>query len=316
MIPQLSHRVLECLYDRPDQPVWIDELAEGAERAAVEEALEAIVRRGHRLERGPGGGVRLVRPTVLDAHLIERGLPVERIGRHVICFGEVGSTNDLAFSSAAQAGGQALAVTAESQRAGRGRFGRRWKSPPGSGLLASVLLDAESARLPHEAVTVAAGLAVAEGVERASDVDTTLRWPNDVMVGPDKLAGVLVEIREPHAVIGFGINVSAVPELDPAERPAACLDQAAGRPVERIELARAVLTALDARLAELRAGQTEPLHRQWRARCGMINQRASIASGGRVFTGRVVDVSPTAGLALQTDAGATVYLPAASSTVL
>ena len=81
-------------------------------------------------------GIHLIRPTVLDAHLIERDLPGQQIGRHVICFGEVDSTNDVAFGSADQAAGQAMVVTAEFQRAGRGRAGRKWLRSPGSGVLA------------------------------------------------------------------------------------------------------------------------------------------------------------------------------------
>ncbi len=281
----------------------------------MEAALGRLARRGHRFQRGPEGA-RLLRPTVLDAGLIERDLPALHLGRHVICFGEVDSTNDVAFASADRAGEQALVVTAEAQRAGRGRMGRRWLCPPGSGVLASVLLHREALALSQEALTIAAGLAVAEGAEAATGAAVGLRWPNDVVLDAAKLAGVLVEVRRGHVVVGIGINVNAAPQPQRLGRPAACLADAVGRPVERIEVCRAVLVALDRRVDDLAGGRTERLHDAWLGRCRMLARRVRVASPAGEVTGRVLDVSPTDGLVLQTDDGGRVHLPAATSTVL
>ncbi len=312
------NRVLELLYDRPGGYFALEELAEaaGLDRPGLEAALEALMRRGHRIERAPVQGVRLRRPTVMDAHLLERNLPVRHIGRHVICFGQVGSTNDVAFDSSARAAGQALVVTAEFQRAGRGRMGRRWVCPPSAGVLASVLLHAGASGLAHEQLTVAAGLAVAEGIEEAAAVDARLAWPNDVLVGGRKVAGVLVEVRGGLTVVGFGINVSAAPGAGEIGRPATCLSVEAGLPVERIELLRAVLVRLDRRVEALAGGELEELHRSWLHRCVMLNRRVRFRWAGRVLVGRVLDLHPTQGLVVLADDGQQVHLPAAETTVL
>jgi len=320
-----ANRILELLYDRGGEFVWMDELAGavGASPPAAEAALAELAGRGHRLQRGPEG-VRLLRPTVLDAHLIERGLPVARIGRHVICFDEVDSTNDVALDSAEGAGGQALVVTAEHQRAGRGRLGRRWVCERGAGVLASVLLPAGSERLPREGLTVAAGLAVAEGLEAAAGVRTGLAWPNDVLLDGGKVAGVLVDVRSParpggsgeRVVVGMGINAGGAPPPEQVGRATACLAAAAGRAVERIDVLRAVLVALDRRAADLAAGRTAELHDAWAARSETINRRVAVAGPDGRVEGRVLDVSPTEGLVLLTDGGRRVHLPAATSTLI
>ncbi len=330
---RLPNRILEYLYDRRGEFVSPQELAAGGlAPAALQQALEQLGARGHRFERSAGRGVRLLRPTALDAHLIERDLPVRQIGRHVLCFDGVASTNDVAFDSAAKAGGQSLTVTAEHQTAGRGRLGRRWQSRPGTGILASVLLHEAGRKLPQEALTIAAGLAVAEGIEHATGVAAAVEWPNDVVVrpaglagadrsspSPCKLAGAMVEIRggsrRRQVVVGFGINVTAAPPAGELARPAACLadvvDDASA--LERIGILRAVLVRLDHWAA---AGRTEQLHQSWLRRCEMINTRQTVASAGRRVTGRMLDVSPLSGLILLTDSGEQVHLPAATSTIV
>ena len=321
-----ADRILGVLYDGRDRHVSLDELAgaAGAGAAAVAAALGGLRGRGHRLEAMPGRGVRLLCPTVLDAHLIERGLPVAEIGRHVICFGQVDSTNDVAFASAERAAGRAVVVTAEHQRAGRGRLGRTWRCPAGSGVLASVLLHEAAAALPAEALTVAAGLAVAEGIERAAAVETTLAWPNDVLIGPAKVAGVLVEVRSSgppaggggRVVVGIGINVNAVPPPGEVSGAATSLARAAGRDVERIEVCRGVLASLDGWVRALAEGAVELLHRRWLSRCEMVNRRFRFVAGGRDVAGRILDVHPMEGLILLCDDGQRLHLPAATTTVL
>lgn len=313
------NQVLEVLYDA-DRFVALSELAEPLRLSAprVAGAIEALRQRGHLIDHMPGAGFRLRRPACLDAHLIERGLGTQRVGRHAIVFGEVDSTNDVAFTCARQKDSDGLVVLADSQRAGRGRHGRRWVSPPGSNILMSVLLLDPSGALPHEAITIAAGLAVADAIERATGLVTQLKWPNDVYLDSAKLCGVLVEVRTVDGrrcvVVGIGINVNAAPPASAVDHPAACLADKLGSPVERVELARAVLRELDARICSL--ADLQSLHRGWMSRCDMVNHRITVSCEGRLYTGRVLDVNPLEGLVLQCDGGVQVHLQAAGSSIV
>lgn len=314
-------RVLEILYDRRGGWCAAQELssAAGVAGARLAAVLGQLAQRGHVIQSSPHG-LRLLAPVRLDAHLIERHLGVRRVGRNIICFDEVDSTSDVAFDAARQSGADGLAVLAESQRSGRGRHGRQWISPPAVNLLMSVLLIDPHARLAHEALTVGAGLAVAEGVQDLCGLECRLKWPNDVQLDGRKLCGVLVEVRRRGGhrcvVVGIGVNANASPPPSAVDQPAISLAEELGEHVERIELARAVLRRLDMWVRRIAQGELAPLRDEWVARCGMIDQRATIMSGQRRYEGRILDVSPLEGLILRCDTGQTVHLPAEASTVL
>jgi BirA family biotin operon repressor/biotin-[acetyl-CoA-carboxylase] ligase len=374
-----ADHVLELLFDRGEKFYLADDLARatGLTARRLSGALELLRGRGHELEFSPAQGLRLRRPVNLDAHLIERGLGTRRVGRHVICFDEVESTNDVAFDCARQRGADGLTVLAQWQRQGRGRHGRRWQSPRGANVLMSVLLaeqfvaqpcvaqprvaqpcvaqppsagDAQPdtrtgatskdtaeggcatrKTSPHELLTIAAGLAVAQGVEDAAGLDCRLKWPNDVLVEGGKLAGVLVEVRTvggaKWAVIGIGVNANAHPPAGQVDFPATSVAEHTGGPANRLAIVQAVMRRLDQWLADLPAinseerlaglpGAMADLRSSWLARCDMINQRLTVSSAGRRHVGRVLDVSPLEGLTLLCDDGRRVQLPAASSSIV
>ena len=320
----MTDRILELLYDRREGFFALGELADrvGVDRSRLDEALVELQRAGQRLEISPPNGVRLVRPVRLSGRLIERDLPARRIGRSVICFDEVESTNDVALEAIRQGDTDGLVVLAESQRRGRGRHGRRWVSPPGRNVLFSALLlgRAGAGALNHEAMTIATGLAVAEAVEQTTGLACELKWPNDVLVDGAKLAGVLVEMRSladvQGVVLGVGINVNAAPDRQTVPQLTTCLADHLGHPVERIETIRALAVCLDAWADDVSAGRLDGLHDRFLSRCRMIHERTTIVCDGQRRTGRVVDIDPLRGMVLVDDDGARSYLPASSSTVI
>jgi len=318
-----ANSVLEILYDHGERFVAADELARaaGLDRAGLARELRELRSGGQHIEASPAYGVRLVRPVKLCPSLIERDLQVRRVGRSVICFDSVASTNDVAMASARQGDTDGLVVLAESQLHGRGRQGRRWISEPGRGasILMSVLLLEPAAAVRHEAVTIAAGLAVGQGIEDACGLRAGLKWPNDVLIDGEKVAGVLIEVRPQGervaVVIGVGINVNASPPADMVDRPATDLARHVGQVVERTDVVRAVLRRLDGWAGPLDAARLDELHAAWISRCAMINERVRVRCEGATYVGRVVDVSPMAGLTLFCDDGCRVQLPADRSTI-
>ncbi|MCD6364507.1 MAG: biotin--[acetyl-CoA-carboxylase] ligase [Planctomycetes bacterium] len=324
------NRLLELLYDRGEGFFDLDELARraGLEQGRLADALDQLEQSGYLLEITPAYGVRLIRPVKLNAHLIERNLGTARIGGSVICFDEVASTNDVAMDSTTAGESDGLVVLAESQRAGRGRQGRRWLSPPGANILLSTVLVEKSRRaLPdsaggfagQEALTIAAGVAVAEGLDEACGLSCRLKWPNDVLVDGRKIAGILVETRQRNGwqimVVGLGVNVNACPPDEQTDYPATSAAAHLGHAVERMPVVRSVLRSLDRRVQNVQNGLIDELHDSWLARCGMINERIVVVSAGRRCVGRVVDISPLEGLVLCCDDGQRVKLPAANFTI-
>ncbi len=317
----VADMVLALLYERGDVFFSLEELARGAgtTRAKMAQVIDELRQRGHLIENSPAQGVRLGRPVRLDGCLIERELGVTRVGRSVLCFDAVDSTNDVALASARQGGTDGLAVTAESQRRGRGRRGRGWVSPAGQNLLTSVLLLDSGGVLPHEALTIAAGLATAEAIADACGVECQLKWPNDVLLEGAKLAGVLVERHNGPAacmVAGIGINVNAAPAAGEVDQSVACLSAALGHAVERVEVMRCLLRRLDHWASMISRGRFDALRLAWLGRCGMLESRVTVQAGGTRYEGRVVDISPLEGLVLACDSGTRVHLAASNATVL
>jgi BirA family biotin operon repressor/biotin-[acetyl-CoA-carboxylase] ligase len=189
-------------------------------------------------------------------------------------------------------------------------------APPGSSLLLSVLLRPPAA--VAEAVTMVAGLAMAEAVEAVAGVDARLKWPNDLVVGDDrKLAGILAEADWPAAahssagwsppapeervvvVVGIGVNVNwptDVPD-ELADLLVAC-NHVAGHDVDRAELLAAFLHRLDARYTALRAG-TVPTS-DWRARSATLGRRVRVDLGSDDVVGTAVDIDAAGRLVVET----------------
>jgi biotin-(acetyl-CoA carboxylase) ligase len=123
---------------------------------------------------------------------------LERVGSSVVYFPVIGSTNDVAAALAGQSAADGAVVVADAQTAGRGRLGRRWFSPPGSGLYVSIVLlpgkaSADRRSRARQLLTLSAGAALAEAIETASGLRAEVKWPNDLQIGRRKLAGILAE---------------------------------------------------------------------------------------------------------------------------
>jgi BirA family transcriptional regulator, biotin operon repressor / biotin---[acetyl-CoA-carboxylase] ligase len=186
-------------------------------------------------------------------------------------FPTIGSTNDHARSL----GTEGAVVVADAQTAGRGRRGHAWFSPPGSGLYVSVVLTPGRARVDARRatslVTLMAGVALAEGIDRATGLEVALKWPNDLFVSRRKLGGILAESAGTAAsidavTVGYGINVAASAFPDELSDRATSLESELGRQIDRAPLLAETLAALAQRYDDLLAGRFDAILDGWRRR--------------------------------------------------
>lgn len=233
-----------------------------------------------------------------------------RLGIFGACFSwheQASSTNDLAASKAQDGAPEGVVVAAGSQTSGRGRLGRSWASPSGAGVYASAILRPSSHIV--SLVTIAAGVAVAEGIEAATGLGPTLKWPNDVQVGTRKLAGILAEaggagLGSPYVVLGFGINVTSAPYPPDVAARATSIQHELRRPCDRGRVLAECLAALADRYRALQEGQASGVTAAWRARAaGHLGREVEWDADGTTRRGIAEDIDPRGALLVRTDRG-------------
>jgi BirA family transcriptional regulator, biotin operon repressor / biotin---[acetyl-CoA-carboxylase] ligase len=221
---------------------------------------------------------------------------------------EVGSTNTYVRERARQGAPEGLVVVADHQTAGRGRLDRRWESPPGANLLASVLLRLRCREHDVHLCAGAVALAGADACREVAGVEPLLKWPNDLLLHGAKLAGILAEIEfsgsTVTAVVGIGINV-AWP--GPEGAGGTCLDCNRGEgtePVDRTVLLDHLLGALAPRRALLEEEDgRRNLADEVRGRCGTLGQEVRVELVGEELIGRARAIDDAGRLVVETASG-------------
>jgi len=247
--------------------------------------------------------------TRLDADALATGVAsLPRFGK-VRVLDSVTSTNALALSLLDDGSAHGLSIFAEEQTQGRGRAGRAWTSPRGAGVHVSTIVPTE---LPHPVLPALGywvSLCASDAITEACSVWTTLKWPNDLMLGTAKASGVLVEGRTlgsfTRAVVGIGINANRPNEVpDKLVGVAAWLSDLAGGPVDRTALAIALLQAYERRFDDLLARPVDVIH-EWSRRSAIAGRRLRVhdAQGETLHEGTARGLSDDGGLLLETKDG-------------
>jgi BirA family biotin operon repressor/biotin-[acetyl-CoA-carboxylase] ligase len=216
-------------------------------------------------------------PADLAAALGDAAAQFTPLGAPLLYFPTIGSTNDVAAALVADGHREGAVIIADAQTAGRGRRGHEWFSPAVGGLYVSVVLAAPGGLHDRATMltTIAAGVALCEGIAAATGLAPDIKWPNDLYAGGRKLAGILAEaVTTPTAaaagrgaesiVLGFGINVGPMrfpPEL---VARATSLDAELGHTVDRAAVCASALGALAARYRDLLAGRFDAILDAWR----------------------------------------------------
>jgi len=246
-----------------------------------------------------------------DRRLFERSLATRRLGRTLIARAETPSTNDLAWEALATGAPDGTVAVADAQPQGRGRAGRTWHLAPGKGLALSLVLHQGCDRRQLGTLPLVAGLALARALERLGVV-TTLKWPNDLLVGARKLAGILCESRRlpdgtDVAVIGVGVNVTQQQDDLPADlRGLATSLAMEGCRAPREAVAAAFLNALEPLWAEHQEGGRSAVLDAWRKRAGYWGRHVTVRTPSGRLSGIARDLSPDGGLVLRLESGSDV----------
>ena len=305
----LDARLLRELRDAPVH-LHPGDFAEtlGVPREQIAAALARLRGAGFDIEEKPGLGCRLLAsPDRLIADDLLARVGTCALAREILTFEETSSTNDIAARLGREGHAGGLVVFAERQTAGRGRFGRRWDSAPHAGLWFSLLLRPAFAMPLWVRLTTWAGVCVATAIQRVTGLDAQVKWPNDILLGGKKVAGILTESssdtgRGMFAIVGIGLNVNheAMPP-DIADR-AASLRQIAGRTFDRSALATAILAELAARFPDVDTAFHTILAEAAR-RSSILGKWIRLDTADTSFEGRAEGFDPEGNLLLRTADG-------------
>ena len=252
----------------------------------------------------------------LVSSTIRQGLYTHVVGRRILYYHELTSTMDEASRLAEEGADEGTVVVAEIQSAGRGRQGRSWVSQPGN-LLLSVLFRPGMEQLPF--ISMIGGLAVARAVRKTTGLFPAIKWPNDVLLGGKKVAGILAESvivgdSVCYAVLGLGINVALdASETEEISAIATSVDASAGTPVERDSLLRQLLLDLDDLYLGL--GREESPLTEWADLLETIGRTVTASFAGETRSGVAEAVDETGNLLLRQVDGQIITLTAGDVTL-
>lgn len=203
--------------------------------------IEAVQNRGYCLKE---------RPDVINAQEIKSRLKTKYWGQETMFFEEVDSTNNVAKKMAEEGAPHGRLVIAENQNAGKGRRGRTWSSPEGTGIWMTFVLRPQISPQAASMLTLVAAMAVRKAIYLETGLETVIKWPNDIVAGGKKICGILTEMSAElewinYVVVGVGINANIRKFPDEISDKATSLILETGRMVDRSRMVSAYGNAFE-----------------------------------------------------------------------
>jgi BirA family biotin operon repressor/biotin-[acetyl-CoA-carboxylase] ligase len=229
----------------------------------------------------------------------EWNLDTAHIGRRVLVFDRVDSTNSVAASLATHPENGGTVILANEQTAGRGQYGRHWQCPPASGVLLSALLFPPAALNRPAILTAWAAVSVCETIREFTGLQARIKWPNDVLVRGKKVCGILIE-QAVGTVAGIGLNVNQPAEAFDVSglTHGSSLGLLANSELDCESVARGLITHLDEEYERLSQGDFDTLEACWKWHIGLLGRKVAVECVDRIHYGRLRDVT-FAGLHLE-----------------
>ena len=243
-------------------------------------------------------------------------LDTKHLGGQISVYDRLDSTNALGLSLADDPSYQGLVFLSREQSAGRGQYGRSWQAPPGSSVLMSVLLFPPLALRRPALLTAWAAVSVCETILKLVNLQSQIKWPNDVLIHAKKVCGILIEQRTiPHpdfplaTVVGIGLNVTQSAEMfAKADLPdAASLASLSGLTLVYEDVAKELIRQLDEQYDRLLQGDFHTLESLWKGGLGLLGKHVLVEGVNHHYCGRLLDVT-LAGLDLEVENGAVLRL--------
>ncbi len=280
-------------------------------RTAVWKHINSLKEEGYQIVAAPRRGYCLVeRPDILSMVEIKTGLETKILGQNLLCFPLVDSTNEVVKREAAAGAPEGTVVVAEQQEQGKGRLGRQWVSLPAVGLWFSVLLRPEIIPAQAAQLTFVSAVAVCRALRAVTGLPLLIKWPNDILLGQQKVCGILTELSAEiegidYVVAGIGINVNQQLEEFPPELrdTTISLALAAGHSFSRAELLRKILQEYEEQYRLYLEKGFAPIRSSWRKFNATLGKEVLVSTREGSFTGVAEDINEDGCLLIKKDSG-------------
>jgi len=292
-----------------------EELAErlGVSRTTIWNHIHSLQELGYQFTAQTHLGYKLdVIPDKMLRQEIALRLTTRFLGKTIYHHKEVGSTNDVALELAANGAPEGTIVVAEHQTKGRGRFGRKWFSPPGKNLILSLVLRPSfgPGRVSQLGITAAVSAAVC--LRELFDLPALIKWPNDVYIHGKKAGGILTELSAEldvihHVVVGIGVNLNVERHEIPSglRHNSTSVRIERGKKCDRVEVAVTLMKELERRYRCLIKEGFSPIIDEWVELSLTLGRRIEARSEGRTLTGYPTGLDEDGSLLVRLDSGIT-----------
>ncbi len=309
-----DEKILKVLRSNTDTHTSSDELCKVTDisRAAVWKHIESLRKEGYEIEASPHLGYKLVAiPDSLIPGEIMWKLKSKLIGKAILSYRKIDSTNDSAYALAEKGIAEGTVVIAEEQTKGKGRHGRRWESPPKSGVYMSCVLRPGMAPNEIAKITLVSAVAVAKAIRSFTGLDAMIKWPNDILINGRKVCGILTEMKAEQdsidfIILGIGVNINT--PLGTLSKGASSLKEELLRTartgnLSRVEFVKKVLESLEEEYSRLRIKGFKPIIEEWRSLSALPGSKIKVLLPNRTIEGEAHDIDPDGSLIVRLDSG-------------
>jgi BirA family transcriptional regulator, biotin operon repressor / biotin---[acetyl-CoA-carboxylase] ligase len=294
----------------------------GISRTMVWKHIKSLERDGFGIDAVPSQGYRIIsEPDILRQNEIKTGLKTRVIGKEILIYPEISSTNTRAMEMAWDNAHEGTVVIAERQTSGKGRLGRKWISPKGN-LYFSVILRPDIPLHKAPLITLMGAVAVASGIRKVCQVHAEIKWPNDVLISGKKVCGLLTEMsaeqdRIRHIVLGIGVDVNMDLEVLPTDvrTLTTSLMSETSQKINRNALLKEIFREIDQWYQVLLQDPAEVL-KAWEKFNMTLGSRVTISGAGEALEGLAQGLDTEGRLIITLDDGTTRTVAAGDVTIL
>ncbi len=294
----MKNKILKILKDNKNQFISGENLSKdfGITRAAIWKYMNALKEEGYEITSISKKGYKLVNsPDILRYEEVEEYLQTKYIGRNILHYNTIDSTNKAAKSLAIEGIEEGTVIVSEEQTSGRGRLGRSWVSPKSSGIWMSIILKPNISPMMASRVTLIGAAAVHKALEEIN-IDAKIKWPNDIVLNNKKLCGILTEMsgemdKLNYIVMGIGLNVNEEDFSDELKNIATSLKIEKNEHINRKELFGKILNNFEILYDEFKNhGNIASTVNICRKNSLLLGKEVRVINGMKTVTVKVLDL--------------------------